>query len=53
MLGQLHKHGKFQQPTVSGSSGGSSGNAGNPSKHSGQGKKGPLPTDICWRCGKG
>ena len=47
------KPGKFQQHTASGSSGGSSGNAGNPSKHGGKGKKVPLPTDICWRCGKG
>ena len=44
------KPGKFQQPTVNGSSGGSS---GNPSKSGGKGKKVPLPTDICWRCGKG
>ena len=44
------KPGKFQQPTANGSSGGSS---GNPSKSSGKGKKVPLPTDICWRCGKG
>ena len=37
-------------------SSGDSGNSvstGNPSKSSGKGKKGPLPTDICWRCGKG
>ena len=47
------KPGKFQQHTASGSSGGSSGNAGNLSKHGGKGKKVPLPTDICWRCGKG
>ena len=45
------KLGKFQHST-SGSSGGSSGNAGKPSKHGGKGKKVPLPTDICWRCGK-
>ena len=44
------KPGKFQQPTANGSSGGSS---GNPSKSGGKGKKVPLPTDICWRCGKG
>ena len=40
----------------SGSSGGGSGsrvNAGNTGKPSGKGKKVPLPTDICWRCGKG
>ena len=47
------KPGKFQQPTASGSSGGSSGNAEYPSKHGGKGKKVPLPTDICWRYGKG
>ena len=23
----------------------------NPSRDSGKGKKVPLPTDICWRCG--
>ena len=44
------KPGKFQQPTANGSSGRSS---GNPSKSGGKGKKVPLPTDICWRCGKG
>ena len=43
--------GKFQG-TVNGSSG-SSGSTGNPSKSSGKGRKVPLPTDICWRCGKG
>ena len=47
------KPGKFQQHMASGGSGGSSGNAGNPSKHGGKGKKVPIPTDICWRCGKG
>ena len=36
----------------SGSSGNSS-STGNPSKCGGKGKKVPLPTDICWRCGKG
>ena len=45
------KPGMFQH-TASGSSGGSSGNTGNPSKHGGKSKKAPLPTDICWRCGK-
>ena len=34
-------------------SGGSRVNAGNTGKPSGKGKKVPLPTDICWRCGKG
>ena len=47
------KAGKFQQHRASGSSCGSSGNTGNPSKHGGKGKKVPLPTDICWRYGKG
>ena len=47
------KPGKFQQHTASGSSGGNSGNTGNPSKHSGKGKKVPLPKDTCWRCSKG
>ena len=32
---------------------GSNGSTGNPSKSSGKSKKVPLPTDICWRCGKG
>ena len=43
--------GKFHG-TANGSSG-SSGSTGNPSKSGGKGKKVPLPTDICWRCGKG
>ena len=47
------KPGKFQQPTANGSSGNPSKSSGNPSKSSGKGKKVPLPTDICWRCGKG
>ena len=33
--------------------GGSSGGGGKPSKLSGKGRKVPLPTGICWRCGKG
>ena len=45
--------GKFQQSTVNGSSGASSGRTGNPSKSGGKGNKVPLPTDICWRGGKG
>ena len=44
------KYGKFQQSTVNGSS---SGSTGNPSKSGGKDMKVPLPTDICWRCGKG
>ena len=37
----------------SGSSGGSSSvNTGKPSKSTGNGRKPPLPMDICWRCGK-
>ena len=36
--------------SISGSSGGSS---GKPFKPSGKGRKVPLPTNICWRCGKG
>ena len=31
----------------------SGGSSGKPSKPSGKGRKVPLPTDICWRCGKG
>ena len=47
------------KPRPSGGSGRSSGgsgsrvNAGNTGNPSGKGKKVPLPTDICWRCGKG
>ena len=39
----------------SNSSGGGStkaGNAGKSSKMTGKGKKPPLPTNMCWRCGK-
>ena len=32
---------------------GNSGSTGNPSKSGGKDKKAPLPTDICWRYGKG
>ena len=39
------------KPRPSGGSG-SSGNARKPSKLTGKGRKVPLPTDICWRCGK-
>ena len=28
-------------------------NTGNPGKPHGKSRKVPLPTDICWRCGKG
>ena len=44
--------GKFQSSANGGSSG-SSGSTRNPSKSGGKGRKVPLPTDICWRCGKG
>ena len=47
--GKGSKKGK-SKPRPSGSSSGSRVNAGKPS---GKGKKVPLPTDICWRCGKG
>ena len=56
--GKGSKKGK-SKPRPSGGSGSSSGgsgnrvNAGNMRKPSGKGKKIPLPTDICWRCGKG
>ena len=50
--GKLKSSGKFHSSANSGSSG-NSGSTGNPSKSSGKGKKVPLPTDICWRCGKG
>ena len=43
------KPGKFQQTSTAS---GSCGSSGNPSKFSGKGKKVPLPTDICWCCGK-
>ena len=43
---------KFQGMANGGSSG-STGSSGNPSKSGGKGNKVPLPTDICWRCGKG
>ena len=32
---------------------GGSGSSWKPSKPSGKGRKVPLPTDICWRCGEG
>ena len=35
-----------------GKHGGSNVNAGEHPKHVGKGGKSPLPTDICWRCGK-
>ena len=40
------------RPSGSSGSGGSSVNARKPSKLTGKGSKVPLPTDICWRCGK-
>ena len=50
--GKLKSSGKVHSSANSGGSG-NSGGTGNPSKSSGKGKKVPLPTDICWRCGKG
>ena len=56
--GKGSKKGK-SKPRSRGGSGSSSGsggsrvNAGNTGKPSGKGKKVPLPTDICLRCGKG
>ena len=56
--GRGTKKGKTK-PRPSGSSGGSSSgrgsriNAGNARKPPRKGRKVPLPTDICWRCGKG
>ena len=47
--GKLKSSGKFQSSANSGSSG----SRGNPSKSGRKGRKVPLPTDICWRCGKG
>ena len=43
--GKSKSSGKFQGTANSGST-------GNPTKFGGKGKKVPLPTDICWRCGK-
>ena len=39
--------------STSGGSGGSGGSSGKPSRSNGKGRKAPLATDICWRCGKG
>ena len=50
--GKPKSSGKFHCSANSGSSGNSDG-TGNPSKSGGKGKKFPLPTEICWRCGKG
>ena len=47
-----NKPGKSQKSTANGSSGGGHGMHGNPSKHGEKGKKLPLTSDICWRCGK-
>ena len=52
---QYGKGSKTGKPKSSGkgsTSGGSSGSSGKPTKPSGKGRKVPLPTDICWRCGK-
>ena len=52
--GKGPKKGKLKSSgsKTSGSSG-NCGSTGNPSKSCGKGKKVPLPTDICWGCGKG
>ena len=51
--GSKKSKGKSRPSCSSGSGSGSSVNTGKPSKLSGKGRKVPLPTDICWRCGKG
>ena len=52
--GKVSKKGKSKGKSSATSGGsGSCGSTGNPSKSNGKGKKVPLPTDICWRCGKG
>ena len=52
--GKGSKKGKSKSSGSKNSGGsGNSGSAGGPPKSSGKGKKVPLPTDICWRCGKG
>ena len=44
--GKLKSSGKFHSSTTNGGSSGTT-------KSGGKGKKVPLPTDICWRYGKG
>ena len=52
--GKGSKKGKLKSSGSKNSGGsGNSGSAGGPPKSSGKGMKVPLPTDICWRCGKG
>ena len=51
--GKGSKKGKAKSSGKGSANSGGSGSAGKPSKPSGKGKKVPLPTDICWRCGKG
>ena len=51
--GKGSKKGKAKSSGKGSTSGGSSGSAGKSSKPGGRGKKVPLPTYICWRCGKG
>ena len=51
--GKGSKKGKAKSRIKGSTSGGSGGSSGNPSRSSAKGKKVPLPTDICWRCGKG
>ena len=51
--GKGSKKGKAKSSGKGSPNGGGCGGAGKPSKPSGKGKQVPLPTDICWRCGKG
>ena len=51
--GKGSKEGKAKSSGKDSTSGGGGGSNGKPSRSSGKGKKLPLPTDICWRCGKG
>ena len=51
--GKGSKRGKPKSSGKDSISGGGSGSSRNPSKPGGKGRKVPLPTDICWRCGKG
>ena len=51
--GKGSKKGKAKSSGKGSANGGGSGSTEKPSKPSGNGKKVPLPTDICWRCGKG
>ena len=51
--GKESRRGKPKSSGKGSTSGGSSGSSGKSSKPSGKGRKVPLLTDICWRCGKG